>query len=347
MPPRRTRASSTSDVSASKKSRTGISVGDPIPSVEILNQDEAPIKFSPDTEGILVLFAYPKANTPGCTNQSKGFGEIYDEFEKLGATVFGLSADTPNAQSKFKEKLGLSFDLLSDREYELIGPLGAKKSPSGVIRSHWVFKNGKLVFYEHGVKPANSPQAALDAAKECVASNEESNEPAEDETRGDEKEEEEDATVTKKSENQPSETKGEDDDSQPKASDDNGEQTEELKPETSAKPSGDTKEPEEEVAKDSKAEDGDAAAPDAATAETSEKKPEGATEPENEAAAPSVEASEQENKPEGEAGPETDDVAPEAPNTDASEQNGTENDHAAPVEESKAGEAAKNDDAEL
>jgi len=144
-----------------------IQVGDALPRVEVTLQTGAEVNLAEAYgDKILAIFAYPKASTPGCTRQTSGFGELYPEFSKLGVAVFGLSADSPKAQTTFKEKTGVDFDLISDPQYELLGPLGAKKSPKGVLRSHWLFVNGKAVLVEHGVKPAESPEAVLAAAKE-------------------------------------------------------------------------------------------------------------------------------------------------------------------------------------
>ncbi|PRT54508.1 Peroxiredoxin DOT5 [Wickerhamiella sorbophila] len=150
-----------------------IAIGDQIPDVTIPDQDGKEVALR-DIKGVLVLFSYPKASTPGCTRQTRGFGEHYAEFAKLNATVYGLSADSEKAQTTFKTKLGLPFGLLSDTKYELLGPLGGKKSPKGVIRSHWVFVDGKLVFAEHGVKPDASPVDTLEAVKSRTESEAES-----------------------------------------------------------------------------------------------------------------------------------------------------------------------------
>lgn len=161
-------------------------VGDPLPSVTLQTQDGESVDLAERyADSILVLFAYPRASTPGCTKQTSGFGDLYDQFQELGAAVYGISADTPKAQSSFKAKTGVEFDLLSDPHFELLQPLGGKKNPKSVVRSHWVFVNGKAVLVEHQVKPAESPEAALEAVKEHAGESAE----------GDDEAEEGDATV--------------------------------------------------------------------------------------------------------------------------------------------------------
>ena len=64
----------------------------------------------------VVLYFYPKDNTPGCTNDTRDFGALYPEFEKLGCRVFGISRDSIKSHENFKAKLELPFDLLSDAD---------------------------------------------------------------------------------------------------------------------------------------------------------------------------------------------------------------------------------------
>jgi peroxiredoxin Q/BCP len=85
----------------------------------------------------------------------------------VDAVVFGLSADNPKAQKSFETKQKLPYQLLSDPKYELLAPLGAKKTAKGgVTRSHWVVKDGKFVLVAIGVKPDSSFVDALKAVKE-------------------------------------------------------------------------------------------------------------------------------------------------------------------------------------
>lgn len=140
--------------------------GNPIPDVVLKNQDgkEISLKKASDEHKIVVIFGYPKASTPGCTRQACGFRDNYEEL-KEHAAVFGLSADSVNSQKKFQEKEHLPFDLLSDPDRELIGLLGAKKTPeSGIIRSHWVFSNGVLKYKRVKI----SPEVSIEEGKKEV-----------------------------------------------------------------------------------------------------------------------------------------------------------------------------------
>ncbi|MCB1960226.1 MAG: peroxiredoxin [Rhodocyclaceae bacterium] len=65
---------------------------------------------------LVVLYFYPKDNTPGCTNETRDFGALHAEFEALGCRVFGISRDSLKSHENFKAKLELSFELLSDAD---------------------------------------------------------------------------------------------------------------------------------------------------------------------------------------------------------------------------------------
>lgn len=134
-----------------------LQVGDDIPDLTLLNQDEEPIslKDAASKNKVILIFAYPKASTPGCTRQACGFRNNFNDL-KGKALILGLSADSPKAQKNFQTKQGLQYDLLSDPKKELIGVLGAKKSPSGIKRSHWIFKDGKLAIKKIQISPEKS-----------------------------------------------------------------------------------------------------------------------------------------------------------------------------------------------
>lgn len=132
-----------------------LQIGDPVPDMSLLNQDgeQVSLKSIVRDNRIVVIFAYPKANTPGCTRQACGFRDNFDDLKKH-AKVFGLSADTTSAQKKFQDKFQLPFPLLCDPKRELVGILGAKKSPkSGIVRSHFIFCDGKLASKRLKVSP--------------------------------------------------------------------------------------------------------------------------------------------------------------------------------------------------
>ena len=84
------------------------------------DQDNTPITLSDYATHPVVLFFYPRADTPGCTLESCGFRDIFAQFKKAGIVVLGISRDTVKAQKKFKDKYELPYDLLADPDMVLI-----------------------------------------------------------------------------------------------------------------------------------------------------------------------------------------------------------------------------------
>lgn len=116
------------------------------------NQDGVEVS-SADLAGTrYVMFFYPRAMTPGCTTESCDFRDSYGEFTDAGYEVIGVSPDPPSRNLKFREKEGLSFDLLSDEDHSLAESLGAwgekklyGKVSRGLIRSTFVVdENGEV-----------------------------------------------------------------------------------------------------------------------------------------------------------------------------------------------------------
>lgn len=144
-----------------------IEVGDSIPDLTLLDENEEEINLPEAAKKTkyLVIFAYPKASTPGCTRQANGFQSNYEQLKELDTTVFGLSADKPKSQLNFVTKQGLKYPLLSDPDRKLIGALGAKKSPTGIKRSHWIFVDGVLTVKKIQISPEVSVNSALEDIK--------------------------------------------------------------------------------------------------------------------------------------------------------------------------------------
>lgn len=87
----------------------------------------------------VVLYFYPKDDTPGCTRQACGIRDAWSEFQRAGAEVFGISADTQGSHEKFKSKYSLPFTLLADPEHKLGEPYGvAQEGKSSYERSTFV-----------------------------------------------------------------------------------------------------------------------------------------------------------------------------------------------------------------
>ena len=94
----------------------------------------------------VILYFYPKDNTPGCTKQACGFGELYPQFLEKGAVIIGISKDSVASHKKFEEKYGLPFTLLSDKSTQMLQDFGAwgekkmcGKTCVGTLRRTFIF----------------------------------------------------------------------------------------------------------------------------------------------------------------------------------------------------------------
>ncbi|KDN38935.1 AhpC-TSA-domain-containing protein [Tilletiaria anomala UBC 951] len=145
-----------------------LKVGDKLPQGLILKtQEEKEVKVGELKK--CVLFSYPKANTPGCTNQACLFRDAYQQYVDEGFTVYGLSNDNPTPLKTWKTKQKFQYDLLSDPQRALIGALTGSKSST--MRSHFVIDaDCKLALSSISVKPKESSDAVLDFIKEKKAS---------------------------------------------------------------------------------------------------------------------------------------------------------------------------------
>jgi len=92
------------------------------------NQDGKAVQLSDYKKSPVVLFFYPRADTPGCTIESCGFRDAFEKFKKAGIVVLGISRDTVKEQKKFKDKYDLPYDLLADPEMKLIKKYGLLKN---------------------------------------------------------------------------------------------------------------------------------------------------------------------------------------------------------------------------
>lgn len=118
----------------------------------------------------LVIYFYPKDNTPGCTTETSDFGRLHPKFRKAGAEVVGISRDSLKSHAGFKEKLGLPFELLSDADESLCKMFDVIKMKNmygkqvrGIERSTFVVDaEGKLRKAWRGVKVPNHADHVLE-----------------------------------------------------------------------------------------------------------------------------------------------------------------------------------------
>lgn len=115
----------------------------------------------------VILYFYPKDNTPGCTKQACGFSELYPQFLEKGAVVLGVSKDSVASHKKFKEKYNLGFTLLADPELSVIQAYDVWKEKKnygkvsmGVVRTTYLINEEGII-----VKAFDKVKAAEDAQK--------------------------------------------------------------------------------------------------------------------------------------------------------------------------------------
>ena len=146
-------------------------VGEPAPDFELLNQDGKTIRLSDYRGKKVILFAYPKAFTSGCTTQACGFRDAFPRFDGANAVILGISPDDTELLYKWKEAEHLPYDLLSDPEHRVLEAWGAwgeksnyGKKYMGVLRSHWIIgEDGKILDSRVNIKPEASVEKAVQA----------------------------------------------------------------------------------------------------------------------------------------------------------------------------------------
>jgi len=148
-----------------------LNVGDMAPDFETKTDTDEPVKLSDYRGQRVVLYFYPKDDTPGCTKQACGFRDNFLDIEEKNAVVLGISPDTVASHRKFKTKYELPFTLLVDEDHsiaERYGVWGEKsmygKKYMGIIRSHFVIdEEGKIVDARVKVSPDDSVRLAIAA----------------------------------------------------------------------------------------------------------------------------------------------------------------------------------------
>ena len=114
-----------------------IEPGTAAPDFELSNQDGEPVTLTDYRGKNVVLYFYPKADTPGCTTQACGVRDRSGEYERAQAVVLGVSPDSPAALKKFAQKYGLPFTLLSDDDHAVAESYGVWAQKSMYGRTYW------------------------------------------------------------------------------------------------------------------------------------------------------------------------------------------------------------------
>lgn len=147
-----------------------LSVGTKAPDFTLMDQSGTPVSLSDFAGKRVVLYFYPKDNTPGCTRQACAFAGAYQEFKTLDTVVIGISKDSAASHQKFAQKYDLPFILLSDPELTAIQAYGVwqekkncGKVSMGVVRSTYLIDpNGDIEQVMPKVKPDTNAAEILD-----------------------------------------------------------------------------------------------------------------------------------------------------------------------------------------
>ena len=125
--------------------------GEQAPDFELPDQDGNPVRLSDLRGGKVVLYFYPKADTPGCTVQACGVRDRRADYERAGAVVLGISPDPVKRVKKFDEKYGLDFPLLADEDHAVAEQYGAWVEKSMYGNTYMGNQRATFVIDEDGV----------------------------------------------------------------------------------------------------------------------------------------------------------------------------------------------------
>jgi peroxiredoxin Q/BCP len=148
-----------------------LKAGDRAPTLKLNTDQGAPFRLSSLKGKNIVLYFYPKADTPGCTTEACEFRDSVKKFDKKDTVIVGVSPDTSGAQAKFKAKYGLPFTLLADIDHSAAESYGVWQEKSmygkkyfGVARTTFLIgKDGKISKIFEKVKPTGHADQVLEA----------------------------------------------------------------------------------------------------------------------------------------------------------------------------------------
>jgi thioredoxin-dependent peroxiredoxin len=152
-------------------------IHDKAPQFTLPDQDGKDISLKDFKGKTVVLFFYPKADTPGCTIEACGFRDAYKKLQKAGVVVLGISADSSAAQKKFEDKYELPYTLLADTDKKVCNAYGVIKEKNmygkkvmGIARTTFVIgPDGKIVHIFNNVKADGHAEEVLEWMKTAAA----------------------------------------------------------------------------------------------------------------------------------------------------------------------------------
>jgi peroxiredoxin Q/BCP len=150
-----------------------LQIGNVAPDIQLPDQNGKMVSLKEYTGKKIVLYFYPKDNTPGCTTEACNFRDNYQSLLSRGFAVIGISADNEKSHQNFAEKNQLPFPLVADTEKKIIKAYGAwgeknlyGKKTEGILRKTFIIdENGKIIHIIDKVDTANASQQVLDLFK--------------------------------------------------------------------------------------------------------------------------------------------------------------------------------------
>lgn len=150
-----------------------LNIGKKAPAFSLLDQNQVKHSLKQYEGKMVLIYFYPKDDTPGCTKEACMIADVYNDFKKLGVTVIGVSKDSPKSHLKFAEKYNLPFTLLSDPDGTMIEKYGAFKEKTmfgktslGIVRMSYLLNGeGKVLKVYPKVDPATHALEILNDIK--------------------------------------------------------------------------------------------------------------------------------------------------------------------------------------
>lgn len=153
-----------------------LEVNDKVPDISLEDENGKEVSLRDFRGKTVILYFYPRADTPGCTKEACSFRDDYKKIQNTGVVLLGASPDTPTAQKKFQEKYHLPFTLLADTDKKLCNAFGVIQEKSmygkkvmGVARTTFVIgPDGKIKHVFHKVKPEGHSEEVLEYLKQAA-----------------------------------------------------------------------------------------------------------------------------------------------------------------------------------
>ena len=128
-----------------------LKIGSPVPSVSFVDTKDKTNSFAVLNGHRVILYFYPKDNTPGCTMESKAFRDHFKQFKALNTVIFGISRDSLNSHQNFKTKCEMPFELISDENSELCALFDVIKQKSMFGKKYMGIERSTFIIDEKGI----------------------------------------------------------------------------------------------------------------------------------------------------------------------------------------------------